>query len=364
MNTIDLTVPINKIPQFRFIGSKHSVLSNILEVIKKKEIYGEVFFDVFSGSTSVSRYFKRSYSIRSNDMLYFSYVLQRALIVLNDYPNFRSIDLPLASLEPNERIINILHYLNNIKNEEGFIFSHYTPESLKIDGIERKYFSTENGNRIDSIRTKIYEWFNDSEITEDEYFYLLASLLMAVQKVSNISGTYGAYNKFWDTRSAKPLRLNFIDIVSSEFRHQAFNKNTFDLLNDVECDIAYIDPPYNERQYIANYHILETIARYDNPEITGKTGIRKYGTEEKSTFCSISSASNSLAKLLRGLKTKYVVLSYNSDGLLPKDEIIGIFEESDLKKITVTAFPYRRFKSNSKSHSSELMEYIFTGEVK
>lgn len=92
MSSIDTTL-LSKIPQFRFIGSKHSMLHNISEVIKTEKIEGKTFFDVFSGSTSVSRYFKKKYSIISNDYLYFSYVLQMALIVLNEYPIFENVKM-------------------------------------------------------------------------------------------------------------------------------------------------------------------------------------------------------------------------------------------------------------------------------
>lgn len=357
------SIPLSKIPQFRLIGSKHRVLNNILDVIEKEGIMGETFFDVFSGSAAVGRYFKKNYSIISNDSLYFSYVLQRALIVLNTYPEFKRIKIPNLSTVPETRISQVLEFLNKLEGEDGFIFNHYTPASRDIDGVERKYFSEENGKKIDSIRMTIEKWFNDSLIIEDEYFYLIATLLMSVQKVSNISGTYGAFNKTWDPRSKKPLTLKFIDVIPSKFSHKAYNKDSLDISDMISCDIAYIDPPYNERQYITNYHLLETIARYDNPKISGKTGIRNYTEKEKSKFCSGRSVGDALLQLLEGLKTKCVILSYNSEGLLSKDGIIDIFEKANLKGIKCYEFPYRRFKSNHNSHKNEIEEYVFIGEV-
>lgn len=362
MSSLNIT-PLSKIPQFRLIGSKHSVLNHIFEVVEKEDIRGKTFFDVFSGSGSVGRYFKKSFSIISNDNLYFSYVLQRALIVLNEYPRFENIKISNLSIEPEKRINQILEFLNKTKGEEGFVFKHYTPASKNTDDIERKYFSEENGKKIDSIRIMIEEWFNKKQINEDEYFYLLASLLMAVQKVSNISGTYGAFNKIWDSRAKKPLTLKPIEIIPSKFRHKAFNKDSFDILDKVNCDIAYIDPPYNERQYIANYHLLETIAKYDNPKISGKTGIRIYTKKEKSVFCSKKTVGSALLKLLNGLKAKYVILSYNSEGLLSKDEINRLFEKSKFKGAKLYEFPYRRFKSNHNSQNNEVKEYLFVGKV-
>jgi len=357
-------IPLSKIPQVRVIGSKYNVLNNILRVIKEEKIVGKTFFDVFSGSAIVGRYFKKMFSIVSNDSLYFSYVLQRALIVLNQYPAFSNLKvLDNLSSEPRERVFQVLEFLNKTEGKEGFIYNHYTPASKSLDGIERKYFSETNGKKIDAIRTKIEEWFNSGEINEDEYFYLIASLLLAVQKVANISGTYGAFNKFWDPRANKPLTLKFIDVIDSEFIHQAFNKDSFELLDKISCDIAYIDPPYNPRQYIANYHILETIAKNDNPKISGKTGIRRYSEKEKSVFCSKKTVAPALLKLLSDIKARYVILSYNSEGLLSKEEIFEIFKKSKLEDIKFYEFPYRRFKSNHNSRKSEVKEYLFVGKV-
>ena len=358
---ISQVVSLKDIPQFRIIGSKYNLLSVIYKILKKERISGHVFFDVFSGSAVVGRFFKRMFSIISNDNLYFSYVLQRALIVINEYPSFSNLNLNNLSRDPKTKIYQILEYLNNIKGIEGFIYKHYTPASKDIDGVERRYFSIENGKKIDAIRIKIEEWFKNSYISEDEYFYLIASLLFAVQKVANISGTYGAFNKFWDPRSYKPITLKYIEIIPSEFKHKAYNEDIFNLLEKISCDLAYIDPPYNSRQYIDNYHILETIAKYDNPKIKGKTGLREHRNNEKSIFCDKESVQNAFFKLLTELKTKYVLISYNSEGLLSKTQIIQILKESEFEKVKCYEIPYRRFKSNNNSKKSKVSEYLFVG---
>jgi len=360
----DDMVPLSKILQVRIIGSKYKMLGNILKIIQKEGITGKTFFDVFCGSTSVGRFFKRKFLITSNDILYFSFVLQKALIDLNSYPKFEGLTFMTNESKESkdkERVSKVLEYLNNIEGSKGFIYQHYTPASKMVDGIERKYFSELNGEKIDAVRIKIGEWFTNKNITEDEYFYLVASLLLAVQKIANISGTYGAYNKIWDPRAKKTLKLQIIEVINSKFDHKAFNEDSLKLLNKISCDIAYVDPPYNSRQYISNYHILETIAKYDNPTINGKSGMRDYN-REKSTFCSSKTAKRDLLKLLSELRAKYIILSYNSEGLLSKDEIKEICEKSKLGNIKIYEFPYRRFKSNGNTNHNEVMEYIFTGK--
>ena len=355
-------VPLNKILQVRIIGSKYKMLENILKIMDKEKITGRTFFDVFCGGTSIGRFFKRRFLITSNDILYFSYALQKALIDLNKYPKFEGLTfIANETDDEKETVSKVLEYLNNINGFKGFIYKHYTPASKAFDGVERKYFSELNGERIDAVRMKIEEWVTTKNITEDEYFYLIASLILAVQKIANISGTYGTYNKIWDARAKKTLNLQVIEIIESKFVHKAFNEDSLKLLNKVNCDIAYVDPPYNSRQYISNYHILETIAKYDNPTINGKSGMRGYNGE-KSTFCSSKTAKRDLLKLLTELRAKYIILSYNSEGLLSKDEIKEICEKSKLENIKIYEFPYRRFKSNGNTNHNEVLEYVFTGK--
>lgn len=118
------------------------------------------------------------------------------------------------------------------------------------------YLSIENASRIDFIRQSINKWKEQGLITDLEYFYLLAVLIEAVSYISNISGTYGAYLKHWDRRALGRLTLEPINIVNNSKKNSAYNK----LVKTLRGDILYIDTPYNSRQYITNYHLLETIA--------------------------------------------------------------------------------------------------------
>ena len=121
-------------------------------------------------------------------------------------------------------------------------------------------------------------------IDENEYYYLLASLIEGIPFVSNITGTYGAYLKDWDKRAFKKFEMIRLNVIDNAYINECYNINSNDLISKISGDILYLDPPYNERQYLPNYHLLETIAKYDNPKINGKTGIREY-TNQKSNYC-------------------------------------------------------------------------------
>ena len=121
-------------------------------------------------------------------------------------------------------------------------------------------------------------------LSDNEYYYLLAGLIEAVPYISNIAGTYGAYLKHWDKRTNKKLELVRIKTIKNSMSNMCFNEDSNELIKKISGDILYIDPPYNSRQYATNYHLLETISRYDNPNIYGKTGLRPY-QDLKSKYC-------------------------------------------------------------------------------
>ena len=334
----------------RFIGNKERLVDWIYSEIKKNNIAGNLFFDFFSGTSNVGKYFKqRDFQIVSSDLLYFSYVLQKAYIENNNYPAFKNL-LPKINIETDKLIADnydlVIEYLNKINGIEGFIYKNYTPNTEN----NRKYFIPENGKKIDAIRIEIENWKNKNLINENEYYILLASLIESVPYFSNILGVYAAYKKDWDKRALKPFELKRINLLQSKQKHYVFNINSMELLNKFEYDIIYLDPPYNQRQYAPNYHLLETIAKYDNPKIKGISGMRNYDNQ-KSAFCNREKALNELEKIVLSKNYKYLLLSYNNEGIMPENEIIKIMEQTG--KVTLKEYDYLRFKSNNNGEASK-----------
>jgi len=335
----------------RFIGSKANLLENIENVINENVTDdADTFMDLFSGTGAVGEYFKKNYRIISNDILYFSYILQKARIENNSVPRF----LRLKKMG----IDDPLYYLENEKyeiTEEFFITRNYSPY---LD-CERRYFTVENAGRMDFIRLKINEWKEKSYINDKEFAYLLAALIEAVPYISNISGTYGAYLKHWDSRALGALKLRRINIINNKRNNKCYNEDANDLIKRVKGDILYIDPPYNERQYITNYHLLETIARYDKASIYGKTGLRPY-EGDKSLYCSKDEVSGAFEDLIKQAKFRHIIVSYSSDGLLTEHEIKDIMSKYGVKDTyRVYKITYRKYKSKHKQQADELYEYIF-----
>lgn len=337
----------------RFIGNKTNLLDNIKRVIDENcNGVNEVFCDIFSGTGSVSRYFKPYYRIISNDILYFSYLLTASTIENNAVPDFtilkrHGINDPIEFLESSEIPQGLIN---------KFVTEAYSPKGQA----GRMYMTENNAQRIDFIRMTIEDWKNNKWIDSYEYKYLLACLIEGIPFISNITGTYGAYLKQWDKRAFKRFELYKLAVSDNGRRNICYNEDANELIKKISGDILYIDPPYNDRQYLPNYHVLETVAKYDNPTLTGVTGVRPYGNE-KSNYCIKSKVKDSFEDLIKNADFRHIVVSYSDDGLLSVDEIIEILSKyclsGSVKKYDI---PYSRYKGKLvQSNKSPHNEYIF-----
>lgn len=335
------------------------MLDNIKDVINENTEGVTSVLDIFAGSTVVSENFKQQgYKVYSNDFLYFSYVLLKGTIGVNKRPKFRQLGIK----EPIEYLNGLSIDNNNINKDELFIYKNYSPN----DDCERMYFQNKNAIKIDIIRQKIEEWKVEGLLTQQEYFYLLASLIAAVPYVANITGVYAAYLKHWDTRTYNDLKLEHPILIDNGVRNLCYNQDANKLIGKIKADLLYCDPPYNVRQYLPNYHILETIAKYDNPVIKGVTGMREYGEEEKSLYSRKNEAIVAFDDLIKRAKCKYILVSYNNEGILKTEEIEGILKKYGKEDtFRLYEYSYRRYKSKIPNNEKGLKEqlYIIKKEV-
>lgn len=308
--------------------------------------------DIFSGSGAVSAFLKsKHYRVIGNDIMYFAYVISRGTTGINEIPKFKELNVK----DP-------LKYLNDLSIEDTnfdindcFIYQNYAPH----DEVKRMYFQPENALKIDVIRKTIELWRDKKLLNEDEYYYLLGALLSAVPYVSNITGVYGAYLKHWDKRTYNRLILKAPEISNAEVA-EFYNENADDLLpkTEIKGDLLYADPPYNSRQYLPNYHILETIAKYDYPEIRGVTGMRNYQTQ-KSDFCCKNKVESAFRRMIEEAKVKYILISYNNEGLLSTDALSKICEDyTETGTFKLTEIDYRRY-NNASTKKSGVKEQLY-----
>lgn len=325
-----------------YIGSKLSLiefLSDSISCVVGDRINGCVFADLFAGTGIVGATYKeRGCKVISNDIQHYSYVLNKHLIG----------NMPPITLSRFDEF-------NSLEGTEGFVYKNYCEGS----GSGRNYFSDENGKKCDAIRQEIERLLNDKEISEGEYYFYLASLINSIDKYANTASVYGAFLKKIKQSAAKDFVLEPLPVVSGNAEGEVHNTDINELIKNVSGDVLYLDPPYNARQYCSNYHVLETISRYDNPQLSGVTGLRE-STDQKSKFCSKRTVEKAFDDLISDAKFKYIFLSYNNEGLMPLDTIKGIMEKYG--KYEVFTKEYHRFradKEENRNHkASTTIEYL------
>lgn len=344
----------------RFIGNKDLIVNDILELLENTGLLNRqlnflkgtkkdlVFFDAFCGTGAVSDVLKSYMDIIINDMIDWSVIYTQGRL-MGTICSFETLGFdPFDFINSNEKIL------------QGFFYNNYSPGNSN-----RMYFTTKNAGRIDYIRFQIEEWKNQSKITNNEYAYLLASLIESISYISNTAGVYGAFLKHWDPRAKKELIFKGVSSNSSKVKSlKAFNAKIEDIIENVECDILYLDPPYTQNQYGTQYHILQTLVLNDNPTISKITGSRPTGPMRSDWSKDIKSHIL-LDKILAKTKAKFVVFSYSKDGFMSKSFIeaslkrYGKSETYICKKISYSK--YKNFKSRG---DKEHFEYLFFIELK
>jgi len=267
--------------------------------------------------------------------------------------------LELKNIKIKNRKKFVCDYLSNLKGKKGFIYKNYCLGGTKGKKEQRQYFSDENGMRCDAIRQKIENWKKEKLISNDEYYFLITSLVESIDKYANTASVYGAFLKKLKKTAQNSLILKPAELIINNRNHKVFNEDINKLSKKIKGDILYLDPPYNHRQYATNYHLLETIAKYDNPKIYGKTGLRDY-KEQKSNYCLRTEVRKAFKDLILKAKVKYIFLSYNNEGLMTANDIKGIM--SLRGKYGFFTKKYNRFKAdkteNRNHKANKTIEYL------
>ena len=325
-----------------YIGSKLTLLPFLENVVREVTDGSEkIFCDLFAGTGAVGRHFKKlGFQIIANDLQYYAYVLNKAYLEINETPDFKDLrrvyQKEISAHQSKFPISEILAFINALPENPGFITNHFSP----VGG--RMYYTEENANKADAIRQAVEEWKSANLISEQEYFFILSALLEAIDQVANTASVYGAYLKKFKSTALKSLQLKPLAVTNHVKGCRTFNRDANELIKEIECDILYLDPPYNHRQYGANYHVLETIAAYDNPTLKGITGMREY---TKSDYCRQDSAKNAMQELISQARAKHILISYNDEGVITLDEMQEMLSLRGSPKLFQTE--YNRFKADN-----------------
>ena len=334
----------------RYLGNKESILTEISDLLESQGLLkdGFTFFDAFCGSGSVADYFKSYYDIIINDNLTWSVKYAKGRVCAP------TCTFDKLGFDPFE-------YLNvNENTVQGFMYRNYAPTESA-----RMYFTPENAGRIDYFRNQIEDWKNENLLSEEEYCYLIACLIESVSDVSNTAGVYGAFLKKWDSRATKRIVFSKVDFRPDRYKSiRTYNAKIEDIIEEVECDILYLDPPYTQNQYGTQYHLLETLVLDDNPSISKVTGSRSTAPM-RSDWSKEYKANILFDRILAKTKAKYIVLSYNNDGFMSKEYIEAAMKRYGKPETFVCKkIAYKKYQNWKSQNENKHFEYLFFVEKK
>lgn len=329
-----------KISNRRYLGSKTKLLDFIHKTIKKEDISFYSFLDLFGGTGVVADSF--------ND--------GKHKIIINDM------------LECNRCSYNAFFGKEEIDEKK---MKKYISSFNKLDIIEENYFSlnfsetffsNENCKKIGYIREEIDKLYKENLLNSREKDYLITSLIYAMDHIANTVGHYDAYRKGGDLNKKLNLQLLLINKPGMNNNNEIYKMDSNELAKKIKCDLVYIDPPYNSRQYCDAYHLLENVALWEKPDVFGVA--RKMDRSSlKSKYCE-NSAPRVFERLIKDLNCKYIIVSYNNMGLkgvgrsqakISDIDIVRSLEQKGEVVIYETEFnQFTTGKSNIQDHKERL----------
>jgi adenine-specific DNA-methyltransferase len=347
------------------IGNKRKLVKNIREIVEEIRLLLNKdklnIVDGFAGSSVVSR--ELSYTantIYTNDLEYYAYLMAYCYLVS-------------PTEEQKRRIETHINDMNNIAKNgpfiEGIISKLYAPKDTKnIKEGERCFYTRENALIIDTLRKYIEE-----KIEVDIKIYCLVPLLNKASINTNTAGVFKGFYKNGNigcfggkgqhalSRITKPIQLDIPIWSNSTFTAYPSNKDVNTLVSELpnDIDVMYLDPPYNQHPYGSNYFMLNVIAKNEEPvEISKVSGIPT--NWNKSTYNKHESAVSSMKHLMNtGVeKSKYLLISYNNEGIITDDDWKTLFEPYNVKKYEIR---YDTFKGcrNLKNRSNKVLEIMY-----
>lgn len=284
----------------KYLGSKRLLLPRILETVRAFDEVRTVF-DVFSGTSRVGIGLRSAgYEVFANDYNAYAATVGRAYLE--------------SGLAHQSEFNELLPELNGVEPVEDWFTEAY--------GREARYFQPFNAAKIEGIRRRI------DEVAPAEPLRSLAltSLMEAADRVDSTAGLQMAYLKRWAARSFNPLELRPLDVPTGPVG-RATQSDVFDALPKISADLAYIDPPYNQHSYLGNYHVWETLVRYDLPELYGVAQKRTEVREKKSPFNSKSQFLEAFSRMIREVQAPILVVSFNDEGFLSRETAVELLAE-------------------------------------
>ncbi len=325
----------------RYLGNKYKLLRFIKAIVSDKCGFVHSFCDIFAGTGVVGEYFNYpAAKIIANDFLSANHVCLQAFLG--------------TAAELQKSVLEKINHLNNLPNDKENYFSKHFGGT---------YFTKENARKIGAIREEID---NIAEL-KDEKNLLICSLIYAADKTANTVGHYDAFRKNLDMLQPVKLLMPAVH-YSHNANNEIYKADANTLIKKISCDVLYIDPPYNSRQYSDTYHLLENLAEWNKPAVTG-IGKKMSRAHVKSNYC-LKSARNAFADLISHAQCNHILLSYNNTGASKDGRSNARMSDQEILQIlnnkgTVEIFKkdYKAF-TTGKSNGENNAERIFYCKVR
>ncbi len=305
----------------KYLGSKRLLLPQILEAVGSVR-GARTVLDLFSGTSRVGHALKRAgYRVIANDMLSFAHVLATCYVQADAEGTLRAA----------ESLVRELNAIPDGACEPGWFADAYC--------VQARYFHPRNGARIETIRERIAGKGLEPELEA----VLLASLMEAADRVDCTAAVQMAYLKAYPPRAFNRLELRVPAVLprAAAGKGRALCMDALEAAGVFEADVAYIDPPYNQHSYLGNYHVWETLALWDNPELYGRARKRVDCRTRKSPFNSRRRCEGALRTLIDRVRARALVVSFSDEGYIPRERVEEILSRRG--PVRTTAIDYKRY---------------------
>jgi adenine-specific DNA-methyltransferase len=298
----------------KYIGSKRLLVPKIVELVRRLPRVTTVL-DLFSGTSRVGHALKRAgYQVTANDHTAYAHTLARCYVAAD-----RGALAAVAQ--------RLIAELSQEPGRAGYFTKTFCEDA--------RYLQPKNGERVDAIRQRIAELGCEPLLEA----VLLVSLMEAADRVDSTCGLQMAYLKQWSARSHNPLSLRLPELLDGPGR--ALSLDALEAARAGAFDLVYLDPPYNQHRYLGNYHVWESLVRWDKPEVYGIANKRIDCKQYKSPFNSRTEIAPALRALLRRLDARYLLVSFNNEGYLSHQELSELLRERG--EVACAEVDYKRY---------------------
>ncbi|MFM7207588.1 MAG: DNA adenine methylase [Planctomycetaceae bacterium] len=282
----------------KYLGSKRRLLDLIGDVISRGG-GGSTVLDMFSGTSRVGHALKRrGCRVIANDHNAYAHVLARCYVAADR-----------DDVKHEARLL--IDEFNRLPGRPGYVTETFCERA--------RFFQPRNGARIDAIREEIAA----KNLSPDLEAVVLVALMEAADRVDSTTGVQMAYLKTWAPRALNDLELRMPDVLPRPpaGRCEAHCLDAAEAARRCSADVAYVDPPYNQHSYLGNYHVWESLVRWDKPEVYGVACKRVDCRTRRSTFNSRPRFGDAMRDLLAAIRAAMIVVSFNDEGWLDRDQM-------------------------------------------